>query len=445
MTESLNLLTDIITKTQKAGADNADAIMGKSVDISVGYRMRNQENLERSESNALGLRVIVGKRQAVVSTTDTSPKAIAEMVERGVAMAKIAPEDPYLTLAEKGQFAESTPELDLFGGAEPSLEWLQDTAKQAEEVMLSVEGVTNSGGAGSNYASSHLCVATSKGFAQEYKASNCSISACALAGEGTKMERDYDYTIARYVQNLDSPEKIGKAAAEKALRRLNPRKVKTGAVPVIFDRELSKSLVSTLASAINGAAIARGTSFLKDRMGQAVFNEHVTIVDDPHRKRGMASKPFDAEGIVGKKRNIIENGSLTTWIMDLRSAKQLGLQTTGHAGRSIAGTPSPSSTNLYMENGTLSLPELMGDIKSGLYVTDTFGMGINTVTGDYSQGAAGFWIENGEIAYPVNEITIAGNLADMFKNLTPANDLQFKYGTNAPTIRIESMMVAGAQ
>ena len=317
-------------------------------------------------------------------------------------------------------------------------------ANEAEEAARAVKGVTNSEGADASYSSRNIALVTSNGFAQSYKTSSASVSVSVLAGEGTAMERDYDYAIARHVSDLDNPATLGKNAGNRAIKRLNPQKIQSCTVPVVFDPRVSKSLVSTFASAINGAAIARGTSFLKDSLGKALFNPSVSIMDDPHRVRGLSSRPFDSEGVEGKKRALIENGVLTTWLLDLRSANQLNLTTTGHASRGLASPPSPSSSNLYMENGDISCQDLISDIKNGFYVTDTFGMGINTITGDYSQGANGFWIENGKISYAVSEITIAGNLGDMFKNITPANDLEFRYGTNAPTLRVESMTIAGA-
>ena len=257
------------------------------------------------------------------------------------------------------------------------------------------------------------------------------------------MERDYDYTGAVYAEDMLSPESLGKNAGQKAVKRLNPRKVKTTQVPIIYDPRVSRGLLGHLTSAINGSSIARGTSFLKDKMKERVFSEDITICDDPHRPRGLRSKPFDGEGVANKKRELVSSGILSTWILDLRSSRQLGLETTGHASRGSGSAPSPSATNVYLQPGLQSPEQLMNDIKDGLYVTELIGMGVNGLTGDYSRGAAGFWIKNGEITYPVSEITIAGNLNDMFLRLSPANDLEFRYGIDAPTIRIEGMTLAG--
>ena len=442
-TAALDFVSDLISRARKAGADSADAGMFESADVSVSVRLGNTENIERAESKGFGLRVMVGKQQAIISSTDTSKDSLDSLVERAVSMAKASPADPYLGIAEKELLATNIPDLDLYDPSEPTIEWMIESAKTAEAAALEVKGITNSGGTDSSYSTGSMALATSNGFLQTFRTSHCAISVCVLAGTGTGMERDYDYSVARYVSDLADPQKIGKTAAELTLKKLNPKKVASNSVPVLFDKRISKSLVGSFASAINGSTIARGTSFLKDQMGKPVFGEHITITDDPYRKRGLGSRPFDGEGVAGKKRALVSNGELTSWLLDIRSANQLGLKTTGNASRGLSSPPSPSSTNLYMENGSLSVAELMADIKSGFYITDLFGMGVNIVTGDYSQGASGFWIENGEITYAVSEVTIAGNLKDMFKQITPANDLEFRYGTNAPTVRIEKLTIAG--
>ncbi len=308
---------------------------------------------------------------------------------------------------------------------------------------MAVKGITNSEGAEAGWGRTTVAIAATNGFTASYARSSHSVSVAVLAGEGTAMERDYDWSSVIHGQDLEQPETLGKNAAERALKRLNPRKVETCKCPVVFDPRVSNSLLRHLAGAINGAAIARGTSFLKGKLGQQIFPTSVTIIDDPFRKRGLASKPVDGEGLAPMRRAIIDEGVLTTWILDLRSARQLGLKSTGHASRGTSSPPGPSTTNLWLEPGAVSPAELMRDIKSGLYVTELAGSGINGVTGDYSRGATGFWIEDGALAYPVSEITIAGNLVEMFKAITAANDLTFRYGADAPTIRIEGMTVAG--
>ena len=442
--DSIDWLLDM---TQRLGADACDAVMFETVDISASQRMGKPEGLERSESKAIGLRAFVGKSQAIVSGTDTHKDALSELAGRAVSMAKSTPADPDSTLAPDALYARSILDLDLCDNEEPDMKWLLQQCREAEEVALATKGITNSGGADAHYSKSRIHLAAHNGkhvcFSQSYPSSYFAISLSVLAGSGTEMERDYDFTSSRHRAQLQNAHTVGVNAAQRALKRLNPRKVPTCKVPVIFDPRISRGLVSVLASAISGSAIARGSSFLKDDLNKNIFPKNISIIDDPHIKRGLGSKPFDAEGVKNSKRAIIENGTLKTWLLDMRSANKLGLTSTGHATRSVASPPSPSSSNLYMENGTLTPEALIKDIKSGFYVTETFGMGINVVTGDYSQGAAGFWIENGVIAYPVSELTIAGHMHQMFANITAANDLAFLYATNAPTLRVESMTVAG--
>ena len=438
------ILEGLIKAAKAAGADAADALLVDAVAASVSYRLGKLEDVERAESHDLGLRVFVGQRVAFVSSTDFSADALKELPVRALAMAKLAPEDKFAGLAPKDRLAKTFPALDIEDPNEPSADTLIERAKAVEGAAMAVKGVTNSEGGGASFSRSEVALATSEGFFGRHAGTSHSIGVAVLAGEGTNMERDYDHASARHGGDLESPEKIGKSAGERTVARLNPRKVKSQSVPVVYDPRVSAGLVGHFAGAISGSSIARGVSFLKDAMGKAVFAKTVTIVDDPHRKRGQRSKPFDGEGVANRKWALAENGVLTTWLLDCASARQLGLQTTGHAARGTGGPPAPSPTNLYMEPGALSPEALMADIKQGFYVTELIGMGVNGVTGDYSRGAAGFWIENGKIAYPVSEITIAGNLKDMFLNLTPANDLVFRYGTNAPTIRVEGMTIAGA-
>lgn len=437
-------LAHLVKAALNAGADAADAVEFKNVSAGVSYRLGKLEDVQRSESEDLGLRVFVGRQVAFVSSTDFTKDGLAALPERAVAMAKLAPEDKFAGLAPKDRLAKSFPQLEIDDPEEPSTVLLLEQARDAEAAALEVPGVTNSEGGGAEYGRSMVTLATSEGFLGGYSATSRSVSASVIAGDGTEMERDYDYTQARFGADLESPAEIGRRAGERAVKRLNPRKVKTQAVPVFYDPRVASSLLGHFAGAISGAAIARGVSFLKDRLGQEIFSKAVTIIDDPHRRRGLRSKPFDGEGVANQRTVLIDQGRLTTWILDSSSARQLGMQTTGHAARGTGGPPSPSTTNLFMGRGEMTPAQLMADVREGLYVTELIGMGVNGVTGDYSRGAAGFWIENGEIAYPVSEITIAGNLKDMFRALTPANDLVFRHGTDAPTIRIDGMTVAGA-
>jgi len=439
-----SVLSRLIQSAKDAGADAADALLVESVSASVSYRLGNLEDVERAESADLGLRVFVGQRVAFISSTDFSPDAINALPGRAVAMAKLAPEDKFAGLAPTDRLAKNIPALDLEDAAEPSADTLIERARSAEGAALAVPGVTNSEGGSANFSRSAVSLATSAGFFGRYAGTSHGIGVAVLAGEGTEMQTDYDSASARHAGDLEAAEAVGKSAGERAVARLNPRKVPSQAVPIVYAPRVSNGIIGHFASAISGASIARGVSFLKDRMNQKVFAPGITIVDDPHRVRGLRSKPFDGEGVANARRALIEDGVLQTWLLDCASARQLGLETTGHAARGTGGPPSPSATNLYMEPGALSPDALIADIKSGFYVTELMGMGVNGVTGDYSRGASGFWIENGKIAYPVAEVTIAGNLKDIFVNLTPANDLEFRYGTNAPTLRVEGMTVAGA-
>jgi PmbA protein len=438
------LLTHLLDAAKKAGADAADALYVEGVSASVSYRLGMLEDVERAESYDLGLRVFVGQKVAFVSSSDFSADALAALPSRAVTMARLAPEDRFAGLAPRDRLATSVPPLDLEDTNEPSAETLIERARGVESAALAVNGVTNSEGGGASFSRSAVALATSTGFYGRYAATNHGIGVAVLAGEGTGMERDYDQASARHAGDLRDPQDIGHKAGEKAVRRLNPRSMPSQALPVVFHPDEAASLISHFAGAISGAAIARGVSFLKDRMDQAVFAPGIDIIDDPHRMRGLRSKPFDGEGVANARRALIENGRLTTWLLDCASASQLDLATTGHAARGTGGPPSPSATNLYLEAGKLSVKELIADIKQGFYVTELMGMGVNGVTGDYSRGAAGFWIENGEIAFPVSEVTIAGNLKDMFARLVPADDLEFRHGINAPTVRIDGLSLAGS-
>jgi PmbA protein len=442
-TEALGLLEDLIGRAKNSGADAADAVVVEGVSLSQSVRMGTPEHLERSERRDIGLRVLICKRQAMVSSSDTSREALEELAVRAVAMAKAVPEDPFCGLAEVNQLATDFPDVQSCDTFEPDADHLSDLASRAEQAALAVEGISNSEGGSAGWGFNTVAMAASNGFARAYANSSHSLSVSVIAGEGTEMEGDYDYTAAVFAADLESPEALGASAGGKAIKRLNPKKAETAAVPIVFDTRVSKSLVGHLSAAINGSSVARGASFLKDKMDERIFPQDINIVDDPLRKRGLKSRPFDGEGIITRRMNLIENGHLKTWIMDLRSARQLGLKTTGHASRGTSSPPSPSSSNLYLEPGKMSLKELIADIQQGLYVNELIGFGVNGVTGDYSRGASGFWIENGEISYPVSEVTIAGNLNDMFANLSVADDLQFRYGIDAPTVRVEGMTVAG--
>jgi PmbA protein len=432
----------LVKAARAAGADAADAIAARSLSLGVSVRDGAVEESESAEGDDLGLRVLVGKRQAVVSTNDLGGD-MRVLAERAVAMARAAPEDKYAGLADQDLLAHDFPDLDLIDRTLSDVTQLERMARAAEAAALAVKGVTKSDGASASVGIGGMVLVTSHGFRGAYLGSNHGLSMSAIAGEGTGMERDYDYSSVRFAADLDSAEAIGRSAGERAIARLNPRKVSTRKVPVVFDRRVAGSLVSHLASAANGASVARKTSFLRDTMGQTLFADGIRIIDDPLRKRGLRSRPFDGEGVACKPLALVEDGRLASWLLDCATARELGLTTTGHAQRGVSTTPSPSPSNLHMEAGRLTPEALMADIKDGFYITDMIGSGANMVTGDYSRGASGFWIENGKRTYPVSEVTIAGNLIDMFRALTPASDLEFRYGTNAPTLRLEGLTVAG--
>ncbi len=438
-----NLADDVIARVRAAGADAADVLMVSGASLSASCRMGEVEEVERSDGQEFGLRAFIGKRQAIVSSSDFSKNALDQLIIRVVAMAKLAPEDEYCGLADRDLLAKSFPDLDIFDPTELDMPTMIDAAKRAEGAARAVQGITNSEGAGASSSHSRVVLATSEGFSGSYATSSFGMSCSVLAGEGTTMERDYEYSSVRHYSDLTSPEEIGMVAAQRTLSRLNPRKVKTQQVPVVYAPRVSNSLLGHLAGAISGAAVARGTSFLKDRLGKAVFSKGITIIDDPHRRRGLRSKPYDGEGVANQRRAIIEDDVLSGWLLDSASARQLGLRSTGNAARGSGSAPSPSTSNFFMQAGKTPAVEMISSLSKGLFITELIGMGVNPVTGDYSRGATGFWIENGQFTYPVSEITIAGNLLEMFLHLTPADDLEFRYGMDAPTIMVEGMTIAG--
>jgi PmbA protein len=437
-----DLAERLVAAARRAGADAADALAVRSVSLAVEVREGAVEESERSEGDDVGLRVFVGRRQAVVSSNDIKAD-VSQLAERAVAMARVAPEDPYSGLADPAQLARDIPDLDLLDPDLPAVALLEERAQRAERAGLAVAGVTKSGGASASAGIGGMVLVTSGGFRGAYLNSGQSVSMTAIAGDGTAMERDYDYSSAIHGGDLETPEKIGRSAGERTVERLNPRKVDTKRVPVVFDRRVAGSLVSHLAGAINGSSVVRKTSFLKDKLGERLFAPGISIVDDPRRKRGLRSRPFDAEGVATRRLAIVEDGVLKSWFLDSATARELGFTTTGHAQRGVSSTPSPGPSNLHLSAGSVTPEELIADITEGFYVTDLIGMGVNHVTGDYSRGASGFWIENGKRSYPVSEVTIAGNLLEMFRTLTPANDLEFRFGTNASTVRVEGLTVGG--
>ncbi len=437
-----DLAQRLVEAAKRAGADAADAVAVRGMSQNVEVRDGKVEESERSEGDDVGLRVIVGRKQAVVSTNDVGGD-VNQLAARAVAMARVAPDDEYVGLADEHLLARNFPSLDLLDPEVPSVDALEQRARAAEDAALSVKGVAKSGGASASAGIGGMVLVTSTGFHGAYLRSSQGISMTTIAGEGTGMERDYDFTAALHAADLEAPEAIGRSAAERTVARLNPRKVATCKAPVVFDPRVAGSLVGHLVSAVNGASITRKTSFLKDRLGQQLFAGGIRIVDDPLRVRGLRSQPFDAEGVAVKPLAIVDDGVLTSWLLDCASARELGMTTTGHAHRGVSSSPSPGAYNLHLAAGARTPAELIADIKQGFYITDLIGSGVNGVTGDYSRGASGFWIENGEITYPVSEVTIAGHLLEIFRSLTPASDLRFRYGVNAPTVLVEGLTIAG--
>ncbi|NML07585.1 metallopeptidase TldD-related protein [Sphingomonas sp. G-3-2-10] len=435
---------DIVGRARRAGADAADAVLIADRSLSVSVRMGALEDVERSESAELGLRVFSGNRSASVSTSDLSSASLDTLVERVLAMAREAPEDPWAGLAPDAMLLSgSAPDLDLDDSADADPQAMRDRALEAEDAARAVPGVTNSEGGGASANRSVTALATSNGFTGGYAVTSHMISASVLAGSGGEMERDSAWHSARHAAMLEAPDAIGRLAGERAVSRLNPGRVASGAMPVVFDRRVSGGLLGHFIGAITGSSIARKTSFLQEHLGKQVFAKGVTLHEDPHRLRGLRSRPFDGEGLPVGPRRLVEDGVLQTWLMESASARQLGFDPTGHAARGIAGAPGAAPSNLWMSAGDQSFDALIADIDTGILVTELIGQGVNGVTGDYSRGAAGFLIDKGQIAGPVSEITIAGNLIDMFLAAIPASDLEFRYGINAPTLRIDGMTIAG--
>ena len=431
----------LVEAAKKAGADHADAVVAASRATGVEVRNGTIEETESAENKAFSLRVFVGKRSASISSND--PTDVAALAERAVSMAKVSPEDEFAGLAPQDMLTTSVVDLDLFDEHDISFEDMRDQALACEEAALAVDGVTQSSGASFGRSLGGSVLATSHGFVGSYRASRCSVSATAVAGEGTSMEREYDFDSQRFSQDLRNAAEIGRNAGERAVKNLNAKQVPTQTATVIYEPRMARSLVGHIAGAINGASVARKTSFLRDHMGDKIFADGISLIDEPHLLRGVASKPFDGEGLASGDLTLIENGVLKNWFLDCAAANELGLKTNGRANRAGSGT-SPGSTNLTLQAGKRSVEDMIGDLKEGFYVTQLIGQGVNLVTGDYSRGASGFWIENGELTFAVSEITIAGNLLDMFAKMEPASDLEKRHGTNTAAIAIEGMTLAGS-
>ncbi|MEP2946872.1 MAG: TldD/PmbA family protein [Lentilitoribacter sp.] len=431
----------LITAAKKSGADAADAVVVRGKSKSVSVRLGKVENTQSAESDDFSLRVFVGNKVASVSAGQGGDDQT--LAERAVAMAKVSPEDPYVSLANKEDLVSEIIDLDLFDATEISSNDMTDAALAMEESAMAVEGVANSLGAGASSGMGGLVLATSDGFSGSYAVSGFGRSVSVLAGEGTAMERDYDFDSRVFYSDLDAPEVIGVAAAERAVKRLNPRQVPTASdMTIVFDPRVSRGIFGHLIGAINGASVARKTSFLRDQMGEQILPEGVSIIDDPKIARKSASRPFDGEGVDGNAMTMVDKGVLENWYLSTSLAKQLGLKTNGRGSRA-GNNVGASSTNVLVSPGSISAKDLIGSVKSGLYVTEVIGQGVNMVTGEYSRGASGYWIENGVLTFPVSEITIASNLKDMFKRIVLADDIDPKYSIAAPTIAVEGMTLAG--
>lgn len=440
VSQAVEIAARAVEAARRAGADAADAGVTADQSTGVGVRLGHIEDIDRSEGESLSLRAFVGRRVASVSSSRMGAEDLDRLAERVVAMARAAPEDPWAGLApEQRLLSGNAPDLDLHDGRHVEPDVLRDMALAIEDAARAVAGVTNSEGAGASAREAVSALATSHGFAAGYRTTNYSASAAVIAGTGERMQNGHASHSARYLQQLDPAGEIGQRAAMRAVERLDPVKVPSGPMTIVFDPRVSASLVNHFAAAISGPAVARGTSFLKDRLGKRVFGNAVAIHDDPHRPRGLRSRPFDGEGLPMSPVALIEHGVLQTWLLDSATARQLALEPTGHGARG-GGV---STSNLYLAAGATPRETLLGEVTRGLYVTELIGQGVNGVTGDYSRGAAGFLIENGECIRPVAGVTIAGNLINMFAALTPASDLTFRYGVNAPTVRVDGMTVAG--
>ncbi|MDX1950426.1 MAG: TldD/PmbA family protein [Rickettsiales bacterium] len=446
---NLEIAEKAVNLALKNGASDADAVVVQSLNLSYRQHQGKPENIESSETRDLGIRVFLSQKEgskiALISTNNLLEKNIESTVEKVIEQAKLSPLDDSYRLANETEFYKGD-DLDLQINCPNSanIDELKNWASEAEETALSYKGITNTEFSESAYSKSETTIFTSKKFAKSYFTTGYNISVSVIAGQGVDMQTDYDYTYKCNKSDLLSPKNISISACEMAIKKLFPKKIKSAKLPVIFDKKVSKNLLSNFISAINGNSIVKNSSFLSDKMGTQIFPKNVNIFDNPLMLRGIGSQPFDAEGLRGAEIPLVKNGVLENWILDLRSASKLGLISNGRASRGINTQPSPSSTNVYMNGGKINFQDMLKSVKNGFYVTDVFGMGVNGITGDYSQGANGFMIENGEITYPVAEVTIAGNLLEMFINLQIADDLELRYSKNAPTILVENMTIAGS-
>ncbi len=441
---ALDRCQTLVDIARRAGADAADAVARAESSESISVRLGELEEVERSESEAIGLRVFVGQRSASISTSDFSPASFETLVARALDMARLAPEDSYAGLAPQDRlFTGEMPDLELADRNEPSPERLRELALATEDAARAVLGVTNSNGGGAGFTRAVAALVTSHGFARGYEATGHSVSASVVAGEGGAMQRDYEYRTARHAEDLPDAAWIGAEAGRRTVARLNPGSMPSRKMPVVFEPRVGSGLLGHLLGAMSGPAAARKSTFLLGRETDQLFDSAIRVVEQPLRPRGLRSRPFDGEGLPCTPRDLVADGRMFGWMTNTAAARQLGAPLSGHAARSGGGAPGVGASNVHLEGGTVGPQELIADIEDGLYVTDLFGQGVNMVSGDYSRGAVGFRIEKGEITRPVAEITIAGNLVDMFRAMVPANDLEMIFSLNVPTLRIDGMTVAG--
>ena len=438
------MLNGVVAAALRAGATEAEAVFAERASLSVSVRLGKLEEVEREESRELGVRVFIGARQASVSASDISREGRDKLVERALAMARLAPEDPYAGLAQAEVLArEPSADFELFDPDEPDAAGLEVAAQACEAAALAVPGVMNSGGAGAGWSSSNWRMVTSGGFSGSHRTTASSLSAQAIAGQGSQMEQDWDARTTRWRDDLPPPHEIGAEAGRRASAALGAHKIRSTTAPVIFEDRVAGSLLGPFIGAISGPSVARGVSFLKDKLGQRVFTPGVELLDDPHLRRGLGSSSFDDEGVANRPTALVEDGVLRTWLLNSSSARQLGLETTGHAARGLAGPPGVGVTNLTLAPGTEDMAGLMRLAGSGLLVTSMFGPSLNANTGDWSAGCSGFWFENGEAAFPVTEITVAGNLVDIYRRLVPGSDLRMRRQVNSPSLLVDDLSIAG--
>ncbi len=447
-TDLKEIAADVVRRAMQGGATAVEAIAMDGSEFSTVVRLGEVETLKESGSKGIGVRVFFGQRAASTYSSDLSPEGIRQMVDSALKLAKVTSEDPFAGIPEPSQLGKLEGDLNLYHEDVYSLSTADriDYARRAEKAALDADPrITNSEGGTFDAAVGYKVLANSHGFIGDYQRSYCSVSAVPIAQiDGAAMQRDYWYSVANTLRKLESPEEVGQIAAKRTLRRLGARKVKTAKVPLVFEHTIAGALVGHIFEAVNGDSIYRGASFLTGKLGEKIAGDNINVVDDGTMPGGFGTSPFDSEGVPSRKTTVIENGVLKSYLLNTYTAKKLGLQTTGNASRGLAGTPGIGPGNFFLQPGAKTAEEIIAEIKEGLFVTEFLGFGVNLVTGDFSRGASGLWIQNGELTFPVEEITVAGNLKDMFLNISEiGSDLQFRSAIASPTLRIDGMTVAG--